>query len=62
MGCVIRGYHVYKDVWLSHIGEVLYCCRDGIKEACAEGVFGSATAAKQIQNVYFLEILARDIG
>ena len=22
---MIRGYHVYKDVWLSFIGEVLYC-------------------------------------
>ena len=25
---MIRGYHVYKDVWSSFIGEVLYCRRD----------------------------------
>ena len=25
---VIRGYHVYKDVWVSYIGEVLQCCHD----------------------------------
>ena len=24
----IRGYHVYKDIWSSFIGEVLYCRRD----------------------------------
>ncbi len=22
---VIRGYHVYKDIWTPHIGEVLDC-------------------------------------
>ena len=25
---MIRGYHVYKDVWSSFIEEVPYCCRD----------------------------------
>ena len=25
---IIRGYHVYKDVWSSFIGEMLYCRRD----------------------------------
>ena len=25
---MIRGYHVYKDVWSSFIGEMLYCRRD----------------------------------
>jgi len=25
---MIRGYYVYKDVWSSFIGEVLYCKRD----------------------------------
>ena len=25
---VIRGYHVYKDVWESYIGEVLQCRHD----------------------------------
>ena len=25
---MIRGCHVYKDVWSSFIGEVLYCCCD----------------------------------
>ena len=25
---MIRGYHVYKDVWYSFITEMLYCRRD----------------------------------
>ena len=33
---MIREYHVYKDVWLSYIGEVLDCCFD---ERRAEGPF-----------------------
>ena len=28
MDSIIRGYHVYKDVWSSFIGEMLYCQRD----------------------------------
>ena len=25
---VIRGYHIYEEVWSSIIGEVLACCQD----------------------------------
>ena len=42
IGCMIRGYHVYNDVWSSYIREVLYCHRDEISE---EGRFGSGIAA-----------------
>ena len=34
LGCMIRGYHVYMDVWSSYTGEVLYYCFD---ERSAEG-------------------------
>ena len=54
VGYMIRGYHVYKDIWLSCIGEVLNCCFD---ERSAEGPFRlEGTAAKQNQNVYSLEV------
>ena len=44
---MIRGYHIYMDVWLSYTGEVLYCCLD---ERSVEG-----TAVRQNRNVYSLE-------
>ena len=25
--CVVRGYHIYKDVWIASIGETLNCVR-----------------------------------
>ena len=25
---MVRGYHVYKDIWVAHVGEVLPCCRE----------------------------------
>ena len=28
MGCCVRGYHVYKDMWTAAIGEVLVCSRE----------------------------------
>ena len=56
IGYIIRRYHVYKNVWLSYIGEVLYCCCD---ERSAEEPFRSGTAAKQNQNVYSLEVLVK---
>jgi len=28
MDSMIRGYHVYKDIWSTFVGEVLYCRRD----------------------------------
>ena len=55
-GCVIRGYHVYKDAWLSYIREVLYCHRD---EISAERSLGSGTAAKKNLNVCSLEALVK---
>ena len=27
MACCVRGYHVYKDMWVAAIGEVLVCRR-----------------------------------
>ena len=45
ISCVIGGYHNY-------IREVLYWQRDEGSTICAEGPFGSGTAAKQNQNVY----------
>ena len=41
-GCMIRGYHIYNDVWSSYIREVLYCHHDEISE---EGPFVSGIAA-----------------
>ena len=46
ISCVIRGYYNY-------IREVLYWQRDEGSTICAEGPFGSGTAAKQNQNVYY---------
>ena len=43
VGCMIRAYHVYKDVW-SRYGstrKVQYCRRDKLS---TEGPFGSGTA------------------
>ena len=57
IGYMIRGYHVYKNVWLSYIGKVLDGCLD---ERNSEGPFGSeGTSAKQNWNVYSLEVLVK---
>ena len=26
--CCVRGYHVYKDIWATEIGEVMVCSRE----------------------------------
>ena len=46
IGCMVRVYHIYKDVWLSYtVIEMLYHLHD---EISAEWPFGSgSTAAKQ---------------
>ena len=41
---MIRRYLIYKDVWLTFIREVLYCCHD---EGSSEGLFGLSIAVKQ---------------
>ena len=28
IGCCVRGYHVYKDIWAAAIGEVLVCSQE----------------------------------
>ena len=57
-GCMIWGYHVYKDVWLSYIWEMLYCRCD---ERSTEGPFWwfSISAAKQNWNIYSFEVLVK---
>ena len=55
IGCMIRGFHIYKDFWSSCIGEMLYCILHD--ERSAER--WSGTVAKQNQNVYSLEVLVK---
>ena len=41
---MIRGYNVYRDVWLSFMKKWYIYCHD---EGSGEGPFGFGTAAKQ---------------
>ena len=41
---VIRGYHVYNEVWLSFTGKILYCCHD---QGSTKGLFDEATKQKR---------------
>ena len=55
---VIRGYHVYKDVWESNIGEVLQCRHDAHNHRNPLA-FGSGSEAEMST---LWKYLNRDIG
>ena len=56
ISCMITRYQVYKNVWSSCIGEVLYCHCD---ERSAERAFRSGTGAKQNWIAYSLKVLVK---
>ena len=33
MACCVRGYHVYKTIWVAAVGEVLICRREPTNSA-----------------------------